>query len=82
MASNAAAVGDAGDKYGGLGSNGAQSTPEVDRVVTTLGKPGSGYPGFRANGVYNLQADDYIADHSDVANEAVAHAILCAVAAS
>lgn len=76
----AAGVGDAGDVYGGLGGNGAQKTPEMEAAA--LRAPGDAYPPFRAGRVYNLKADPFIADHSDVRGAAVAFALLSAVAAT
>lgn len=79
----AAALGDAKDRFGGLGSNGAQATPEVDATLVALTAAGSPYAQpFRRGAVYNLKADPFVADHSDVRNEAVAYALLHAVAAT
>ncbi len=75
----AAALGDEHDKYGGIGSNGAQDTPE--RVDGGLHPPGTAYT-FAPRRVYNLRADAFVANHSDVANDATAYAILSAVAAT
>lgn len=75
----AAALGDEHDTYGGLGSNGAQATPE--RVPGDMHAPGQPYQ-FSSNHVYNLKADPYVSGHSDIANDAVAYAILSAVLTS
>ena len=79
----AAALGDAGDKFGGLGSNGTQtktSTPEG--VAGTLGEAGSAYP-FAARVTsstpYNLKADDFIKNHSDIVHPEVAFALTVAI---
>jgi hypothetical protein len=73
----AAGVGDAGDKYGGIGRNGAQHTPEA--VAGTLLDVGGTYE-FRAAGrVYNLLADRFVSGHSDVTGPEVAYALLTAV---
>lgn len=76
----AAAIGDANDPYGGLGSNGAQKTPEA--IFSQLQKAGTTYPPFVARKVYNLKSDGLITGHSDITNDAVAYAILTAVAAT
>jgi hypothetical protein len=75
----ASALGDANDKYGGLGSNGAQTaetTPE--RVVGTLLDVGGKYPfaaGETSSKPYNLKSDQFISGHSDIVNPQVAFAI-------
>jgi hypothetical protein len=74
----AAGVGDKGDRYGGIGRNGAQSTPESENL--TLDKPGAGAPyQFRAGRVYNLDGDACIGGHSDIARPEIAYALLSAV---
>ena len=79
----AAALGDADDKFGGLGSNGTQtkdSTPEG--VPGTLTGTGSAYP-FAAkvnpSRPYNLKADDFIKNHSDIVHPEVAFALAVAI---
>jgi hypothetical protein len=71
-------LGDANDPYGGMGRNGAQCTPEADRegVLRAAGSPYIFQPGT----IYNLNADQFIQDHSDICKEEVAHAVLSAVA--
>jgi len=76
---DAAALGDENDKFGGLGRNGAQHTPE--RVVGTLQPVGSAYA-FEPGKIYNLNADAIIADHSDICHNEVAFALLTAVVAA
>ena len=76
---DAAALGDENDRFGGLGRNGAQHTPE--RVVGTLQPVGSSYT-FEPGKIYNLNADAIIADHSDICHNEVAFALLKAVVAS
>lgn len=73
---NAAALGDQNDPYGGMGRNGAQHTPELDRTEQLLRKvtPPHQYT-FTHGKVYNLQADATITDHGDVANPAVTQAL-------
>jgi len=75
----AAGLGDKDSKYGGIGRNGAQKTPEAsDAVMQEAGKSYSLKPGC----VHNLNADRFIADHGDVRNRAVAYAVLSAIAAT
>jgi predicted alpha/beta hydrolase family esterase len=80
----AAALGDANDVFGGLGSNGTQtskSTPEG--VAGTLSAVGTAYP-FAARVApstpYNLKADTYIGGHSDIVHPEVAFALATAIA--
>jgi hypothetical protein len=75
----AAALGDENDKYGGIGRNGAQHTPE--RVVGTLLAVGQPYT-FDAGKIYNLNSDLIINEHSDICHNEVAYALLTAVATS
>ena len=80
----AAALGDANDIFGGLGSNGTQTkdtTPEG--VAGTLLPVGQPYP--FANGVAsstpcNLKADEFIKGHSDIQKPEVAYALTVAMA--
>jgi hypothetical protein len=71
----ASAIGDASSRYGGLGSNGAQRTPEAEWA--DLHDASYRYS-FAQGTVYNLLADRYIANHGDVAGQAVANAVLAA----
>jgi hypothetical protein len=73
----AADLGDANDPFGGIGRNGAQKTPEA--IDGEMMKVGGSYT-FKAGKVYNLSADAFIKSHSDVVSDAVAYAILSAVA--
>lgn len=75
----AAELGDKNDLYGGIGRNGAQKTPEA--VDGTLLAAGGAYA-FQAGSLYNLKADQFISDHSDICGDEVAHALLTAVAAT
>ena len=75
----AAALGDANDRYGGIGRNGAQKTPEA--VAGTLEAVGGGYA-FAADKLYNLNADTIIADHSDIRRPEVAYAVLTGIASA
>jgi hypothetical protein len=76
----ASALGDENDLYGGLGSNGAQHTPE--RVAGTLLDVGRNYPfaaGVTSSKPYNLRADAFIGGHSDIAQPQVAFALAAAM---
>jgi hypothetical protein len=72
----ASAIGDASSRYGGLGSNGAQRTPEADWA--DLLDAAHRYS-FARGKVYNLLADHYIANHGDVTGQAVANAVLATI---
>lgn len=76
----ASALGDENDPYGGMGRNGAQHTAEVDPAVNSLTAVGPSY-NFRQGRVYNLMADSFIHDHSDIQGFQVAFAILSTIAA-
>ena len=72
-----AALGDAHDKYGGLGRNGAQKTPEAtDLALLAVGAP---YP-LASGKVFNLNADAIIQEHSDICHPEVAYAWQQAIA--
>lgn len=71
-----AGLGDAGDRYGGIGRNGAQKTPEA-RAGALLGL--DGVYALDAGSIHNLRADEFIGNHSDVAGREVAHALLAAM---
>jgi hypothetical protein len=72
----AAGLGDKNDRYGGMGRNGAQKTPEANDG--TLLAAGGTYA-FQAGTVYNLNADRVISDHGDICKDEVAHALLTAI---
>ncbi len=72
----AAGVGDAGDKFGGIGRNGAVKTTEA--VNGELLPVGGAYA-FRPRALHNLLADKFIADHSAVKGKEVAYAVLSAI---
>jgi hypothetical protein len=74
---DASDLGDADDIFGGIGRNGAIHTPEA--IAGELLPVGGAYA-FVQGKLYNLQADAFIADHSDVTGPAVAHALLTAAA--
>jgi hypothetical protein len=73
----AAGLGDENDPYGGMGSNGAQKTPEA-QPDTDLLDIGGTY-NFPAKKVTNLHADKFVSGHSDVTNPQVAHAMYTAI---
>ena len=76
---NAAALGDENDPYGGLGRNGAlvRFTPEaVAGELLAVGQPYA----FSAGKAFNLKADTFIGDHSDICKPQVAWAFLSSVA--
>lgn len=70
-------LGDANDRYGGIGRNGAQKTPES--VAALLLAPGKSYT-LTPGKVHNLCADSVITGHSDIVRPEVAYAILSAIA--
>ena len=79
----AAAFGDENDPYGGLGRNGAQFTPEAKGLAQKLSELPNAQPGpysFARGKVYNLKADAFIGDHSDICKHQVAYAMLKAAA--
>jgi hypothetical protein len=73
----AAGLGDENDPYGGMGSNGAQKTPEAQADTNMVDV--SGTYNFAAKKVANLHADQYVKGHSDITNPQVAHAVYCAI---
>lgn len=73
----AADLGDKNDRYGGIGRNGAQKTPEA--IDGTLLGVGAAYQ-FAPGALHNLNADTIIMDHSDISHDEVAYAVLTAVA--
>lgn len=74
---DAAGIGGPDDRFGGIGANGAQHTPES--IAADLMAPPWVYH-FESGRLYNLLADEHIEDHSDVCGEAVANAVLAAIA--
>jgi hypothetical protein len=73
----ASELGNKNDRFGGLGRNGAQKTPEASDG-TLLGI-GGGYA-FSAGRLYNLNSDAVIKSHGDVATPQVVYAVLNAIA--
>jgi hypothetical protein len=76
----ASGLGDANDKFGGLGRNGAQKTPRTAGV--SLLPVGGNYGGFAESKVFNLNGDAFISEHNDIRGPQVAYAILSAMAAT
>ncbi|MGH6944709.1 MAG: hypothetical protein ACREH6_10880 [Geminicoccaceae bacterium] len=76
---DASDFGDQDDIYGGIGRNGAIHTPEA--VRGELLPQGGQYSPLAAGKLYNLRADAFIKDHSDVAGPEVARAMLAALTA-
>jgi len=73
----AAALGDKNDKYGGIGRNGAQKTPEaIDISLLDVQGP---YQLTNAR-LHNLSTDRFIKDHGDVDNKQVVYAVASAIA--
>jgi hypothetical protein len=75
----AQAVGDKDDKYGGLGRNGAQKTPEALQL-TLLSVGPDGYE-LQTGRLHNLLSDEFVSSHGDVTGREVAYAVLSAIAA-
>ena len=75
---DSAGFGGPDDRFGGIGRNGAQHTPEADNS-SPLGANDCIYS-FQAAKLYNLNADAVIQGHSDIRRSEVAHALLCAIA--
>ncbi len=74
----AAGIGGPDDVFGGIGRNGAMRLSEGEHRMSDLAGPDSAYPPFDPGIVVNLKADAFISNHGDVANPAVANAILSA----
>lgn len=78
---DAAGVGGPTSRFGGIGCNGAQHTPEAMAAkLLAVSDRYEGLNAMRARKLHNLNADEFIKDHSDVCGREVAHAILAAVA--
>ena len=74
-----AAFGDENDVFGGIGRNGAQQMPDGETISGKL-LPADGTYQFQTGRFFNLEASDFIKDHSDVAGKEIAHAVRMAVA--
>jgi len=72
-------IGDASDRFGGLGHNGALSMPPDEIVPLELGPEQTVYP-WQAGKLHNLKSDHYVSGHSDIRNPAVVWAWLSAIA--
>ena len=64
----AAFWGDANDRFGGIGSNGAQRTPEA--VQQSLLPARSVYT-FEPGRIHNLRADTFVSGHSDIVHKEI-----------
>jgi hypothetical protein len=76
---NNAFVGGPNDQFGGLGRNGAMRLAPGEHVMATLENGAFPYPPFSEGVVRNLRADAFVSGHSDVANAAVANAVVHAI---
>lgn len=74
----AADLGDKNDKYGGIGRNGAQKTPEASDGTLLSIDSHEKYQ-LEPGKLYNLNADAIIKGHSDICHNEVAYAMLTAV---
>lgn len=75
---DAAGIGDANDRFGGMGANGAQ---HVDTAEITLLKVGGGNYDFKSSGklVFNVNGDAIITSHGDVARQETAALLAAAM---
>jgi hypothetical protein len=74
---DAAGIGGPESRFGGIGCNGAQKTPEA--VNGTLFDENGTYT-FESGRIHNLTSDQFIKGHSDVCGVQVAHAVASAIA--
>lgn len=74
---DAAGIGGPESRFGGLGCNGAQKTPEA--LDETLLEEDGTYA-FERGKIHNLRADSFIKGHSDIAGPQVARALVSAIA--
>lgn len=68
----ASGLGDAGDKFGGLGGNGALKTPE--HIDVKINRNGERYA-FTPGKVHNIDGNGVITGHSDIRRSEVTHAV-------
>ena len=63
---DAAGIGDANDRFGGMGANGAQHIDTTELKLLTIG---GGTYDFKTSGkrVFNVNGDSIISSHGDVA---------------
>ncbi|MEX2223951.1 MAG: hypothetical protein WEG40_19335 [Candidatus Rokuibacteriota bacterium] len=76
----ASALGDENDTYGGIGRNGALAKFTPEATTGQLLAVDTAYQFAAGKRIHNLLADQFIADHSDVARAEVAQAVLSAIA--
>lgn len=72
-------IGDAADRYGGLGHNGALHMPPGEVASFELGPEETAYR-WQAGKLHNLRSDQFVSGHSDICNPAVVWAWLSAIA--
>jgi len=79
----AASLGDANDKFGGLGRNGAQKmeAAEIDPSHNKM-LPSDGAYQFKTKKFFNLESSEYVKGHSDITGKEVANAVRSAIASS
>ncbi|MFN7944967.1 MAG: hypothetical protein U0Z53_06425 [Blastocatellia bacterium] len=75
----AAEIGDANDRFGGIGRNGALVKFTSEASDGTLLPVGSSYQ-FQDGRLFNLNADEIITGHSDICKDQVAYAMLKSIA--
>ncbi|RSU55545.1 hypothetical protein [Sphingobium yanoikuyae] len=73
-----AAVGGPADKFGGIGRNGAMLMQQ-EATASKLEQGSFVYPPWAPTRITNLLADEFIADHGDVAGPEVANALFAAM---
>jgi len=73
-----AAVGGPADKFGGIGRNGAMRMQQ-EATASKLEQGSFVYPPWAPTRITNLLADEFIADHGDVAGPEVANALFAAM---
>ncbi|KAK0352236.1 hypothetical protein LTR94_021674 [Friedmanniomyces endolithicus] len=73
-----AAVGGPADKFGGIGRNGAMRMQQ-EATASKLEQGSFVYPPWTPTRITNLLADEFIADHGDVAGPEVANALFAAM---
>lgn len=79
LAGDDAELGDANDRFGEIGRNGAQKTPEaLDGSLLDV----SGAYQFAGGTLFNLEGSPFIADHGAVTGQQIAHALAHAIAAT
>ncbi len=74
-----AAFGDENDVFGGIGRNGTQKMPGGEAVFGKLLAAGGAYT-FEPARFFNLEASDFVKNHSDITGKEVTHAVRSAIA--